>query len=141
MTKPQIWVAAFLLLFVILFMLNRLTKEEEAPMKDFSGMNDSPMGPQTNDEITGEKLVMTFGCVNCHGADLAGTSMGPSLKSIKEFWSSRDNLINYLRNPNSFMDSDRFKSFRVKYPNQIMPGFGNKDVKDLGKIADYLLAQ
>jgi len=136
MTKPQIWVAAFLLLFIILFMLNRLTKEDEAPMKDFSGMNDSPMGPQTTDEITGEKLVMTFGCVNCQG-----TNMGPSLKNIKEFWSSRDNLINYLRNPNSFMDSDRFKSFKAKYPNQIMPGFGNKDIKDLGKIADYLLAQ
>ncbi len=141
MTKPQIWVAAFLLLFIILFMLGRLTKEDEMPMKDFSGMNESPMGSQTTDEITGERLVVTFGCTNCHGNDLLGTSMGPSLKNIKEYWSSRDNLINYLRNPNSFMDSDRFKSFREKYKNQIMPDFGNKDVKDLGKIADYLLAQ
>jgi cytochrome c2 len=140
MTKPQIWVAAFLFLFIILFLLGRLTKEEE-PIKDFSGMNNAPMQQQTSSEVSGKELVQMFDCVNCHGANLQGTNMGPSLKGVKEFWSSRDNLINYLRNPNSFMDKDRFKEYRRKYPNQIMPSFGNKDVKDLGKIADYLLAQ
>ena len=140
MTKPQIWVAVFLLLFIVLFMIGRLTKEEEV-LKDLSGMNNSSMGEQTTSELTGDKLIQTFGCINCHGADLAGTNMGPALKGIKEFWSSRDNLINYLRNPNSFMDKDRFKEYRSKYPNQIMPAFSNKDVKDLGKIADYLLTQ
>ena len=140
MTKPQIWVAVFLLVFIVLFMIGRLTKEEEV-MKDLSGMNNSSMGEQTTSELTGDKLIQTFGCINCHGADLAGTNMGPSLKGIKEFWSSRDNLINYLRNPNSFMDKDRFKEYKVKYPNGIMPSYGNKDVKDLGKIADYLLTQ
>jgi cytochrome c2 len=138
MTKPQIWVATFLLLFIVLFLLNRLTKEEEV-MKDFSGMNNSEMSEQTGADLTGDKLIETFGCTNCHGVDLAGTNMGPSLKGLKEFWSSRDNLINYLRNPNSFMDSDRFKEYKIKYPNGIMPSYGNKDVKDLGKIADYLL--
>jgi len=67
--------------------------------------------------------------------------MAPSLKGLKEYWSSRDDLINYLRNPNSFMDSDRFKAYEAKYPNGIMPSYDNKDVKDLGKIADYLLKQ
>jgi cytochrome c2 len=140
MTKPQIWVAAFLLLFIVLFMIGRLTKEEET-MKDFSGMNDSAMGQQSSEELTGDKLIQSFGCINCHGSNLAGTNMGPSLKGLREFWSSRDNLINYLRNPNSFMDKDRFKEYKVKYPNGIMPSYGNKDVKDLGKIVDYLLTQ
>lgn len=140
MTKPQIWVAAFLVLFIALFLLGRLTKEEE-PMKDFSNMNNSPMGSQQTSELTGDKLFKTFGCINCHGADLAGTNMGPSLRNVKVYWDSRDNLINYLRNPNSYMDKDRFRDYREKYPNQIMPSFGNKDVKDLGKIADYLLNQ
>jgi cytochrome c2 len=140
MTKPQIWVAAFLLLFIVLFMIGRLTKEEET-MKDFSGMNDSPMGQQSSEELTGDRLIESFGCINCHGSNLAGTNMGPSLKGLKEFWSSRDNLINYLRNPNSFMDKDRFREYKVKYPNGIMPSYGNKDVKDLGKIVDYLLTQ
>jgi cytochrome c2 len=140
MTKPQIWVAVFLILFIVLFMIGRLTKEEET-MKDFSGMNDSAMGQQSSDELTGDKLIQSFGCINCHGSNLAGTNMGPSLKGLKQFWSNRDNLINYLRNPNSFMDKDRFKEYKVKYPNGIMPSYGNKDVKDLGKIVDYLLTQ
>jgi len=139
MTKPQIWVAAFLVLFIILFVLGRLTKKEE-PMKDFSSMG-SQMSEQSTAELSGEKLVESFGCINCHGVDLTGTSMAPSLKGLKQFWTSRDNLINYLRNPNSYMDSDRFKAYQIKYPNGIMPSYENRDVKDLGKIADYLLTQ
>lgn len=138
MTKPQIWVAAFLLLFIVLFLLGRITQKEE-PMKDFSGMNNQSMSEQNTTELTGEKLVLSFGCTNCHGSDLAGTNMGPSIKGLKQYWSDRDNLINYLRNPNSFMDKERFKEYKQKYPNGIMPSYGNKDVKDLGKIADYLL--
>ena len=76
-------------------------------------MNNSTMGQQSNEEISGEKLVMTFGCTNCHGANLAGSNMGPALIGLKEFWGSRDDLINYLRNPNSYMDSDRFKAIQI----------------------------
>jgi cytochrome c2 len=140
MTKPQIWVAVFLLLFIVLFLLGRITQKEE-PIKDFSGMNNQSMGEQNTTELSGDKLVQSFGCINCHGPDLAGTNMGPSLKGIKQYWSSRDNLINYLRNPNSFMDKDRFREYKQRFPNGIMPSYGNKDVKDLGKIADYLLEQ
>lgn len=140
MTKPQIWVAVFLLLFIVLFMIGRLTKEEEV-IKDFSEMNEPTMGEQTASELTGDKLIQTFGCINCHGSNLQGSNMGPSLIGLKEFWSSREDLINYLRNPNSFMDKDRFKEYKVKYPNGIMPSYNNKDVKDLGKIADYLLTR
>ena len=89
-------------------------------------------------EINGALLLKNFGCLNCHGADLEGSSMGPKLTGLSEFW-NRDRLINYLRNPNSFMDSDRFKEFKKIFPNMIMPAYGNKDVKDLGKITDYLL--
>ncbi len=64
--------------------------------------------------------------------------MAPELANLKEFW-SKDKLINYLRNPNSFMDSDRFKAYRDKYPGTIMPSFDNISVQDLGKIAEYLL--
>ena len=57
---------------------------------------------------------------------------------IKKYW-SRDQLINYLRNPNSFMSSERFQDYKAKYSNVIMPSYTNIDVKDLGKIAEYLL--
>jgi len=138
MTKPQIWVAAFLFLFILLFILGRLTKEKE-PVKNFSDQMNSPT-TESNEELSGEKLFANFGCVNCHGAGLAGTVLAPPLTNLKEHW-GRDNLISYLRNPSSFMNSDRFKEFRKKYPSQIMPGYSNKDIKELGKIADYLLME
>lgn len=138
MTKPQIWVAAFLFLFIALFMLGRITKDEEVPTKDFSHMNNTSMGGQQTEEITGASLIKSFGCLNCHGDNLEGSAMGPALTNLTQFW-GRDNLLNYLRNPNSFMDSDRFKEYKKRFPNQMMPSYGNKDVKDLGKIADYLL--
>ncbi len=137
MTKPQIWITAILILFIALFLLARLTKKDEV-RQDLSGMNNVPMNEEPAVEIDGALLLKNFGCLNCHGADLEGSSMGPKLTGLSEFW-NRDRLINYLRNPNSFMDSDRFKEFKKIFPNMIMPAYGNKDVKDLGKIADYLL--
>ncbi|HEY7751128.1 MAG TPA: cytochrome c [Ignavibacteriaceae bacterium] len=136
MTKPQIWVTVFLALFILLFMIGRLTKEEE-PVKKLSNQMNNP-SVETSGELTGEQLFSNFGCVNCHGVNLAGTPLAPPLRNLTEHW-GRDNLISYLRNPTSFMDSDRFKEFRKKYPGQIMPSYNNKDVKELGKIADYLL--
>lgn len=138
MTKPQIWVAFFLFLFIILFFIQKLTKTSE-PEKDFS-QGTSMMQQESSENLSGEQLMNNFGCLNCHGANLEGTAMGPALVNLKEFW-RRDDLINYLRNPNSFLSQKRFKEYREKYPNMIMPSFGNKDVKDLGKIADYLLTK
>ena len=64
--------------------------------------------------------------------------MAPSLHNVKDNW-SRDKLINYLRNPSSYMSSDRFKEYQQQYPGVIMPSFGNIEVKELGKVAEYLL--
>jgi len=37
------------------------------------------------------------------------------------------------------MEEERFKEYQLKYPKQIMPDFGNKNIKDLGKLAGFLL--
>jgi hypothetical protein len=37
------------------------------------------------------------------------------------------------------MDSERLKAYREQFPGIIMPSYSNKDVKELGKIADFLL--
>lgn len=83
-------------------------------------------------------MVGNWGCQTCHGQDLKGTVMAPTLMNLAKNY-DRDRLINYLRNPNSFMDSDRFKEFKEKYKNIVMPAYNNKDIKELGKVADYLL--
>lgn len=137
MTKPQIWIASFLVLFILLFILGRVTKKEE-PVKNIP--QGEIMNQTTSENLPAEELIVNFGCVNCHGQQLLGTMQGPSLKYVGQFF-SRDELINYLRNPQSFMSSERFQKYREKFPNVMMPNFSNKNVKDLGKIADYLLQQ
>jgi len=135
MTKPQIWVAAFLTLFILLFILGRLTKEEE---KFTPPITQNFTDETSTEDLTAEQLIARFGCTNCHGAEFNGTTQGPALVGISEKFSRKD-LIAYFRNPQSFFNIDRFKEYREKYPNSMMPDFGNKDVKDLGKIADFLL--
>jgi mono/diheme cytochrome c family protein len=139
MTKPQIWVAAFLVIFLLLFILQRITRKEENPQNLSNQMNNL-MNEESNTELTAEQLISNFGCTNCHGSDLAGTQMAPALKNLSQYW-GKETLLNYLRNPNDFMNDPRFKEYKQKYPNQIMPPYGDKNIKDLGKIVDYLLTQ
>ncbi|MBZ0200806.1 MAG: cytochrome c, partial [Ignavibacteriaceae bacterium] len=85
-------------------------------------------------------LIGRLGCSNCHGQNLDGTASGPALVNISQNW-NKNELTNYLRSPSSFIDNTRFKAFREKYPNVIMPSFGNVNVQELGKIAEYLLTK
>jgi mono/diheme cytochrome c family protein len=140
MTKPQIWVAAFLAAFILLFILQKATKKEEAPTRDLSSQMNNQMIEENTTELTAEQLVSNFGCTNCHGSDLAGTTLAPALKNLSQYW-GKETLLNYLRNPNDFMNDARFQEYKQKYPSQIMPSYGNKNIKDLGKIVDYLLAR
>jgi len=140
MTKPQIWVAAFLAAFILLFILQKATKKEEAPSRDLSSQINNQMTEENTTELSGQQLISNFGCTNCHGGDLTGTNLAPALNNLTQFW-GKESLISYLRNPNKFMDQDRFIEYKKIYPNQIMPSYGNKDIKDLGKIVDFLLAQ
>jgi hypothetical protein len=138
MTKPQIWVAAFLAAFILLFILQKATKKEEAPTRDLSSQMNNQMTEESTTELSGQKLIINFGCTNCHGGELQGTQMAPALTNLSQYW-GKESLLNYLRNPNDFMNDPRFKEYKEKYPNQIMPPYGNKNIKDLGKIVDYLL--
>lgn len=140
MTKAQIWTAAFLGLFIILFVLQKLTKEPESGHPNGMPMTQQESSSNTQYEgASGKDLLVTFGCTTCHGADVNGTNLAPGLAGLKKHY-DRDKLINYLRNPQSFMDDSRFTEFKLKYKNIAMPSFNNKDVKELGKIADYLLS-
>jgi|CZKP01.1.fsa_nt_gi hypothetical protein len=140
MTKPQIWLAAFLFLFILLFLLGRVTRSPHEEKRQIS--NPVPQGGMSNEsqEFSPKEMIVSLGCPNCHGIDLAGTKQAPSIIDIKGNW-SKDKLINYLRNPASFMDGDRFQVYRQKYPGAIMPSFNNISVQELGKIAEFLLNQ
>ena len=135
MTKPQIWVSTILVIFILLFILQKITKKEEPPSQmPITNLTDQ----STGESLSGEELFNSFRCTGCHGTDYQGTKKGPALTGLNEHYSRKD-LISYLRNPKSFMDSDRLQDYREKFPGVIMPNYSNKDVKDLGKIADFLL--
>ena len=138
MTKPQIWIATFLALFILLFLLSRLTKDAETDPTVPSVDSPVPQTGMSSENLSAKELMNKLGCITCHGNEMQGTKMGPSLHNVAEYW-SRDKLINYLRNPTSFSDTERFKKFEDQFPGMIMPAFGNIEVKELGKIADYLL--
>ena len=86
MTKPQIWVAAFLAAFILLFILQKATKKEEAPSRDLSSQMNNQMTEESTTELTATQLISNFGCTNCHGSDLAGTPMAPALKNLSQHW-------------------------------------------------------
>jgi mono/diheme cytochrome c family protein len=136
MTNAQKWVAAFLGLFLVLFLLGRLTRKEEEHIPSSMGEQST----QTSANVDGLTLIKQTGCISCHGDNLQGSKLAPALINIKKFW-SRDALINYLRNPQSYSRDIRFDDYRTKYKNVIMPSYGNIDVKELGKISDYLLTK
>lgn len=139
MTNAQKWMAAFLGLFLILFILGRITKEEDGT--EAMSMQMMQQAQQnTSQQTDGFGLIKQSGCITCHGSNLQGSKMAPALTGMKEYW-TREKLINYLRNPASFGTDERFVEYKSKYKNVVMPSYNNIDVKELGKIADYLLTK
>jgi len=71
MTNAQKWVTAFLGLFLVLFLLERITKKEEptAITQSMSGQNSRQNAKVTSD-ADGPTLMREIGCVSCHGDDL-----------------------------------------------------------------------
>jgi len=135
MTNAQKWVAAFLVIFIALFAISKLTESEENLAEDVDYYGES-----TNAAEDGLAMFRNSGCVSCHGQELQGTKVGPALANVKKYW-DRDALINYLRNPSAYSGDDRFEVYRSTYNNIVMPAYSNLDVKDLGKMADYLLSK
>ncbi len=131
MTNAQKWIAIFLGFFLLLFAITYLTEP--------SG-NNSMNEVDNTEKITGADLYNSLNCADCHGKNMEGTNMAPSLLGLKANWSKTE-LINYLRNPSDYRNTDRIKKLHKKYPNSIMPQFDGTDVKKLGILAEYLLSK
>lgn len=137
MTNAQKWVAAFLGIFLFLFILSKVTKKEDNYFEETENYEEKTEAPAQ--EVSGLDLANRVGCTNCHGNDLKGTKLAPNLYGAQKYWTTRDALINYLRNPQSYSRDERFEEYKKQY-RTMMPAFNNVDVKDLGKIADYILS-
>jgi mono/diheme cytochrome c family protein len=138
MTNAQKWVISALCFFLLLLFIEIMTKKEDQTVPQMPGQM-SQQQSSTSSDADGLTLINQNGCIGCHGPELNGSAAAPALTSIKQYW-THDKLINYLRNPSSYSGDPRFDEYRSKY-NAVMPSFSNIDVKDLGKIADYLLTR
>ncbi len=77
MTKPQIWLASFLFLFIILFFLQKMTRgprDENKPAVNPSSQGE--MSNQSQNMAPGD-LVVRLGCTGCHGPELKRFQNGP----------------------------------------------------------------
>ena len=133
MTNAQKWVAAFLVLFLILFALEKLTEKKQS----FIATSDLDSYDMSGEEVDVTTIMDGLRCTSCHGSDFKGTADGPSIIGVKKYW-TKDGLVNYLRNPMSYSKGERFDSYKKKYKS-FMPSFEQTDSKTLGKIAEYVL--
>lgn len=141
MTKTQIWVAVFLGLFLVLFGISKVVeqKDSESIIPNNQGTEQNSQNSQASTDQSPLTLIQTNGCTACHGPDLTGSPMAPSLMNVKEHWDSREELITYLRNPSTYSGSKYIEEYKQKYKSVMMPSYDHVNVKNLGKIADYLL--
>ena len=140
MTNAQKWVAVFLAVFIFLFALSVLVKKDDVPThEDMENYVQDGSSESSVQEVSGLTLIKQNACTSCHGQDLKGNgNLGPSLYNAKAHW-TRDELINYLRNPSDYSNDPRFAKYSTRFKNIMMPSFENLDVKDLGMMAEYIL--
>lgn len=137
MTNAQKWVSVFLVLFVLLLVLSRLTKKEDQESDSYYG--EESVSTSESQEINAENLLANNRCYVCHGNDLNGSGMGPSLANVNANWKAT-NLVSYLENPKAFLSNPRMAALKDKY-NREMPAVDHLTQEELNAIAEYLLAK
>jgi len=136
MTNAQKWVTVFLLLFVLLLALSKLTNKDEKSSSE-ANYSEENVNPNETVQINAEKLISQNKCLTCHGRDLGGSGMGPSLTNLSDNW-EKDALINYLKDPSSFLNIARMAVLREKYGSD-MPAVKNLSNDEISAIAEFLL--
>ena len=87
---------------------------------------------------TPEALYVGLGCAKCHGDDRQGQRSGPPLVKIEDHWDEKS-LLEYLKNPKTFVESNpRLSYLDEQYPIA-MPGYATTSEEDLQKLAQLIL--
>ncbi len=81
-----------------------------------------PSEEELTQAASGRRLYRREGCVACHGLDLGGTAMAPTLDHVARHW-SRDDLAKFLADPEPWVARDgRLRRLRQAHPTS-MRGF------------------
>jgi len=136
MTNAQKWVSAFLVLFILLLVLSKMTDRQENETETYATENVEATQNQPA-EIDIDYLLGSNRCYTCHGKDLNGTGMGPSLAKISESW-KKQSLVSYFQNPKAFLSNPRMAVLKEKY-NREMPAQEKMSMEELEAVAEFLL--
>ncbi len=80
------------------------------------------VGAACGEDPEGREAYVESGCPRCHGSDLQGTRLGPSLNGLNAHW-DREGLTAFLARPDSFRTSDqRLELVAQQFPSP-MPTF------------------
>ena len=85
-----------------------------------------------------EALYIDTGCAKCHGPQGEGQRSGPPLDTLSERWQQAE-LIEYLKRPKAFVESNPRLSYMVEQYPIGMLGYPNLSEEDLEKLAVFLL--
>ncbi len=87
----------------------------------------------------GRNVYVASGCVRCHGTDLAGGALGPSLKDVEARW-PRDELVRFLESPSDYAAQDgRLGALEKRYPMP-MPRFAMRE-ETRQELVEFLLGR
>ncbi len=141
MTNAQKWVSAFLVLFILLLVLSKMTDRQESEsniVETVTQENIETPADESSKIYVGD-LLANNRCFTCHGKDLNGTGMGPSLANVSDNW-KKMSLVSYFQNPKAFLSNPRMSVLKEKY-NREMPAQERMSQEELEALADYLLTR
>ena len=141
MTNAQKWVSSFLVLFILLLVLSKMTNRQESETETVETVEPEnyESGENQSSEIYVGDLLANNRCFTCHGNDLNGTGMGPSLANVSDNW-KKVSLISYFQNPKAFFSNPRMASLKKNY-NRDMPAQERMSLEELDALAEYLLTR
>ncbi len=87
---------------------------------------------------TPEAMYIDLGCAKCHGPEGEGQRSGPPLDTLAERW-QQDTLVEYLKYPKAFVESNPRLSYMVEQYPIAMLGYPDLAEEDLQKLAAFLL--
>ena len=87
---------------------------------------------------TPEASYVDLGCAKCHGAEREGKRSGPSLVKIEDHW-DEEGLMQYLRDPKTFVDANPRLSYMGEQYPIAMPAFAHTDEQQLRQLAEFIL--
>lgn len=141
MTNAQKWVTAALVLFILLLVLAKITKRDESGTEYVDTYVPEKVEPSTNKPsgIYVGDLLANNRCYTCHGNDLNGTGMGPSLTNVSDNWNKAD-LVSYFQNPKEFLNIPRMANLKEKF-NKEMPAIEGMTQEEFEALAEHLLTR